>query len=146
MTQRQLFLEHVAQTSETPLCFEVSKAEGVYLMNENGKKHIDLIGGISVCNVGHGNEKIKMLEQAKSAGDSTATVQAMKDSIEAKKDRDAAALELDKAIKAYELSSKNLAGATASIQKMSKAAADAKDSAEKDAKSAANSAAKPTME
>lgn len=59
MTQRQLFLEHVAQTSERPLCFEVSKAEGVYLMNENGKKHIDLIGGISVCNVGHGNEKIK---------------------------------------------------------------------------------------
>ena len=59
MTQRQLFLEHVAQTSETPLCFEVSKAEGVYLMNENGKKHIDLIGGISVCNVGHGNEKVK---------------------------------------------------------------------------------------
>jgi len=59
MTQRQLFLEHVAQTSETPLCFEVSKAEGVYLINENGKKHIDLIGGISVCNVGHGNEKVK---------------------------------------------------------------------------------------
>lgn len=58
MTQRQLFLNHVAQTSETPLCFEVSKAEGVYLYDANGKKHIDLIGGISVCNVGHGNSYV----------------------------------------------------------------------------------------
>ena len=88
------------------------------------------------------NGKIKTLEEAKSAGDTSATLQAMKDSTEAKKDRDAAALELDKAIKAYELASKNLADATASIQKMSKAAADAKDAAEKDAKSAADSAAK----
>lgn len=55
MTQRQLFLNHVGQTSETPLCFEVARAEGVYLIDMNGKKHIDLIGGISVCNVGHGN-------------------------------------------------------------------------------------------
>jgi len=58
MTQRQLFLNHVAQTSETPLCFEVSKAEGVYLYDAAGKKHIDLIGGISVCNVGHGNKSV----------------------------------------------------------------------------------------
>jgi acetylornithine/N-succinyldiaminopimelate aminotransferase len=58
MTQRELFLRHVAQTSEAPLCFQVSKAEGVYLFDEAGKKHIDLIGGISVCNVGHGNEKV----------------------------------------------------------------------------------------
>jgi acetylornithine/N-succinyldiaminopimelate aminotransferase len=55
MTQRELFLRHVAQTSEAPLCFEISKAEGALLFDQNGKKHIDLIGGISVCNVGHGN-------------------------------------------------------------------------------------------
>ena len=59
MTQRELFLQHLAQTSESPLCFEVSKAEGVYLYDQSGKKHIDLIGGISVCNVGHGNEAVK---------------------------------------------------------------------------------------
>jgi len=59
MTQREIFLQHVAQTSEAPLCFEVSKAEGVYLFDQSGKKHIDLIGGISVCNIGHGNEKVK---------------------------------------------------------------------------------------
>jgi acetylornithine/succinyldiaminopimelate/putrescine aminotransferase len=58
MTQRQLFLNHIAQTSEAPLCFEVSKASGVYLYDENGKAHIDLIGGISVCNVGHGNRQV----------------------------------------------------------------------------------------
>lgn len=59
MTQRELFLQHNAQTSEAPLCFEVSKAEGVYLFDTSGKKHIDLIGGISVCNIGHGNERVK---------------------------------------------------------------------------------------
>jgi acetylornithine/succinyldiaminopimelate/putrescine aminotransferase len=59
MTQRELFLRHVAQTSDTPLCFEVSKAEGIYLYDAAGKKHIDLIGGISVCNIGHGNEAVK---------------------------------------------------------------------------------------
>jgi acetylornithine/succinyldiaminopimelate/putrescine aminotransferase len=58
MTQRQLFLNHVGQTSETPLCFEVAKAEGIYLIDINGKKHIDLIGGISVCNIGHGNKHV----------------------------------------------------------------------------------------
>ena len=53
MTQRQLFLEHVAQTSETPLCFEVSKAEGVYLMNENWKKHnfIIIIGFYALLHI-----------------------------------------------------------------------------------------------
>ena len=59
MTQRELFLKHVGQTSETPLAFEVKKAEGCYLYDANDKKHIDLIGGISVCNLGHGNERIK---------------------------------------------------------------------------------------
>lgn len=59
MTSRELFLRHVAQTSETPLCFEVSKAEGLYLYDADGKKHIDLIGGISVCHVGHGNPMVK---------------------------------------------------------------------------------------
>jgi len=59
MTQRELFLKHVGQTSTSPLAFEVSKAEGCHLYDAKGKKHIDLIGGISVCNLGHGNERIK---------------------------------------------------------------------------------------
>ena len=59
MNQRELFLSHVAQTSETPLCFEISAAEGAYLYDAGGKKYIDLIGGISVANVGHGHPAIK---------------------------------------------------------------------------------------
>lgn len=53
MTNRQLFLDHVAQTSEAPLALEIVKAEGSKLFDADGKVYIDLIGGISVCNVGH---------------------------------------------------------------------------------------------
>lgn len=58
MTQRQLFLNHVAQTSDAPLCLEISKAEGAILFDAEGNEYIDLIGGISVCNVGHTNPKV----------------------------------------------------------------------------------------
>ncbi len=50
---RQLFLKHVAQTSESPLLLEVERAEGVYLFGVDGKSYIDLISGVSVSNVGH---------------------------------------------------------------------------------------------
>ena len=53
MTNRQLFLNHMGQTSAAPLCLEIVKAEGSILYDINGKEYIDLIGGISVCNVGH---------------------------------------------------------------------------------------------
>lgn len=53
MTNRQLFLNHVGQTSAAPLCLEIVKAEGCKLYDAQGKEYIDLIGGISVCNVGH---------------------------------------------------------------------------------------------
>lgn len=58
MTNRQLFLNHVGQTSEAPLCLEIVKAEGCTLVDASGKKYIDLIGGISVCNVGHRHPKV----------------------------------------------------------------------------------------
>src|SRR5688572_17329534 len=53
MTNRQLFLQHVGQTSPEPLCLEIVKAAGVEMWDVNGKRFIDLIAGISVCNVGH---------------------------------------------------------------------------------------------
>ena len=43
LTQRQLFLQHLAQTSDAPLALEIEKAEGVYLYDVAGKKYIDLI-------------------------------------------------------------------------------------------------------
>lgn len=53
MNNRQLFLQHVAQTSPAPVGIEIVHAEGSYLHGTDGKKYIDLIGGISVCNIGH---------------------------------------------------------------------------------------------
>jgi acetylornithine/N-succinyldiaminopimelate aminotransferase len=53
-----LFLNHVGQTSPNPLCLEITKAEGSKLWDINGKEYIDLIAGISVCNVGHRHPKV----------------------------------------------------------------------------------------
>ena len=58
MNQRELFLQHVAQTSTTPLALEIVKAEGCNMWDKNGKKFIDIISGISVCNVGHRNPAV----------------------------------------------------------------------------------------
>lgn len=58
MTNRQLFLNHVGQTSDAPLALEIVKAAGSKLYDANGKEYIDLIGGISVCNVGHKHPKV----------------------------------------------------------------------------------------
>lgn len=61
---RQLFLSHVAQTSDAPLMLEIEKASGIYLFGSNGKKYIDLISGISVSNIGHCHpEVVKAIQQ-----------------------------------------------------------------------------------
>ena len=53
MNNRQLFQQYVAQTSLAPVGIEVSSASGNYLYGPGGKQWLDLIGGISVCNIGH---------------------------------------------------------------------------------------------
>ena len=58
MTNRQIFLNHIGQTSPSPLALEIVRAEGSKMFDVNGKEYIDLIGGISVCNIGHGNKKV----------------------------------------------------------------------------------------
>ncbi|MCB8963958.1 MAG: aspartate aminotransferase family protein [Bacteroidales bacterium] len=58
ISNRQLFLNHVAQTSDSPLMLEVERAEGVYLFGPNGEKHFDLISGVSVSNVGHSHPRV----------------------------------------------------------------------------------------
>ncbi|HMU24965.1 MAG TPA: aspartate aminotransferase family protein [Ferruginibacter sp.] len=55
---RQLFLQHVGQTSPAPLALHITKASGAKMWDANGKEYIDLIGGISVCNVGHCHPKV----------------------------------------------------------------------------------------
>lgn len=53
MNQRELFLRHVGQTSAAPLALEIVKADCCTLYDAAGKEYIDLIGGISVANIGH---------------------------------------------------------------------------------------------
>lgn len=53
ISNRQLFLRHLAQTSDAPLALEIEKAEGIYLYDTDGRKYIDLISGIAVSNLGH---------------------------------------------------------------------------------------------
>lgn len=58
MNQRSVFLTHVAQTSPAPLALEIVKARGTRLVDRKGKSYLDLIAGISVCNVGHCHPKV----------------------------------------------------------------------------------------
>lgn len=58
VTNRQLFLQHVGQTSPMPIGLEIEKAEGIYLYGTDGKRYIDLVSGVSVSNLGHNHSKI----------------------------------------------------------------------------------------
>lgn len=61
MNQRELFLRHVAQTSDLPLLgvdINIQSARGSILTDLNGKTYIDLISGISVSNIGHCHPKV----------------------------------------------------------------------------------------
>jgi len=55
LTLRQLFLANNAQTTNFPLLLEFERAEGVYMYDPNGKPYLDLISGIGVSSLGHGN-------------------------------------------------------------------------------------------
>jgi len=59
MNLRSLFLQHNAQTSPAPIGLNIVSAAGCYLHDADGKKYLDLIGGISVCNIGHGHPAVK---------------------------------------------------------------------------------------
>ncbi|KAA5537157.1 aspartate aminotransferase family protein [Taibaiella lutea] len=58
MNDRQLFQKHLAPTSLEPMALPISKAKGSSLFDDEGNEYIDLIGGISVCNVGHCHPKV----------------------------------------------------------------------------------------
>ena len=64
MNNRQLFLQHVAQTSTAPLGIEMAEAAGVTLTDVDGKTYTDFIAGFSVCNIGHSHpEVIKAVQE-----------------------------------------------------------------------------------
>jgi acetylornithine/succinyldiaminopimelate/putrescine aminotransferase len=58
ISNRQLFLNHLAQTTNFPLLIEIERAEGIYMYGPNGERYIDLISGIGVSNLGHGHPNV----------------------------------------------------------------------------------------
>lgn len=52
------YFHNLAQTSSSPLAFEVYSAEGIYLFDHSKKPYIDLIAGISVSSTGHRHPKV----------------------------------------------------------------------------------------
>ncbi len=58
LTDRQLFLVHLGQTSPSPLMLEIEKAEGVFMFGPKGEKYLDLVSGVSVSNTGHRHPQV----------------------------------------------------------------------------------------
>ncbi len=58
LSHRELFINYLAPTSGSPLLLEIVESDGIYLIDEKGKKYIDLISGIAVSNVGHRNPQV----------------------------------------------------------------------------------------
>lgn len=50
---REIFLEHLGQTSPFPFLIDVESAAGVYIYDKSGKAYMDMISGVSVNNIGH---------------------------------------------------------------------------------------------
>ena len=67
MILRKQFLAHVAQTSPSPMLVEVARAEGSFFYTPEGKRYFDLVAGVSVSNVGHGNPAVVRAVQEQAA-------------------------------------------------------------------------------
>ena len=62
MNIRSLFLEHVAQTSDSPMLgvhIDIEYAKGAWLYDYNKRAYLDLISGISVSSIGHCHPKVQ---------------------------------------------------------------------------------------
>ncbi len=53
LSNRQLFRLHMGLPSAVDDPLEFVKAEGIYLIDADGNRHIDLVSGVSVSNIGH---------------------------------------------------------------------------------------------
>ena len=67
MILRKQFLEHVGQTSPSPMMVEVERAEGSFFYTPEGKRYFDLVAGVSVSNVGHANADVVAAVQRQAA-------------------------------------------------------------------------------
>lgn len=67
ISTRQLFFQHIAQTSPAPPAIEIAKAAGCYQWDTAGNKYLDLISGISVANIGHSHPQVIKAVQEQAA-------------------------------------------------------------------------------
>ncbi len=62
MTTRTLdrdFRLHVAQTSTAPLGLVITEARGAWITDAHGRRYLDLLSGMGVVNLGHGNPAVR---------------------------------------------------------------------------------------
>lgn len=52
------FIKYQAQTTSHPLALEISHAEGSYIYDTSGGKHLDFVAGVSACTLGHCHPRI----------------------------------------------------------------------------------------
>lgn len=52
------FFKYQAQTTPHPLGLEVSHAEGSYIYDTSGKRHLDFVAGVSACTLGHCHPRV----------------------------------------------------------------------------------------
>lgn len=52
------FFKNLAPTSPYPIGLDIERAEGIYLIDKSGKKYMDMISGVGVSALGHGNERV----------------------------------------------------------------------------------------
>ena len=53
LSKRDLYINHVTQTSTFSMMLDVERAEGMYIYSSDGTKYLDLNSGISVSSLGH---------------------------------------------------------------------------------------------
>lgn len=57
-SEKDIFLNHIGQTTPFPFLLEIEKAKGIYLYSTDGKAYMDLISGVAVSNLGHQHPKV----------------------------------------------------------------------------------------
>jgi acetylornithine/N-succinyldiaminopimelate aminotransferase len=55
---REIFLEHLGQTSPFPFMIDVDRAEGIFIYDKSGNAFMDMISGVSVNNIGHRHPEV----------------------------------------------------------------------------------------
>lgn len=58
MSRTDDFLKYTGQTNQFPYLIDVERADGVYIIDKNGKKYMDMISGVGVNNIGHSHPHV----------------------------------------------------------------------------------------